>query len=104
MNNSNKTKEAEDLLSLVGQAVSPFHAVQAVGSQLMAAGFEELKWAEDWKTKKGGKYFVCHHGSSIVAFTVGSKEPLKGQLRIAAAHTDFPCLRIKTNPDMQEED
>ena len=104
MNNSNKTKEAENLLSLVSHAVSPFHAVEAVSSQLAAAGFEELRWTEDWKPKKGGKYFVCHHGSSIVAFTVGKGEPLKGQLRIAAAHTDFPCLRIKTNPDMQEED
>ncbi len=104
MNQSNQTKEAQELLTLIEEAVSPFHAVEAVSRRLEKAGYAEVSLEESWKLKKGGNYFVRHHGSSLVAFQIGSGDPVKGQLRVAAAHTDFPCLRVKANPDMKEED
>jgi len=103
MNQENKTKEARELLTLIGEAVSPFHAVEAVRLRLEKAGYTEVSLNENWKLKKGGNYFVRHHGSSLVAFQIGGGDPVKGQLRVAAAHTDFPCLRVKANPDMKEE-
>ena len=45
MKNNSETREAKQLLSLIEEAVSPFHAVQAVKEQLNKAGFEELSMA-----------------------------------------------------------
>jgi aspartyl aminopeptidase len=96
-------KEADQLLKLISEATSPFHAVKAAIQQLEAAGFEECKLGEEWKLEKGHKYYMAHHGSTLIAFHIGSEaDAVEGQLRIAAAHTDFPCLRIKPNPEMKE--
>ncbi len=103
MNHKNKTKEAQELLTLIEEAVSPYHAVESVKLRLERAGYREVSLKERWKLEKGGAYFVRHHGSSLVAFQIGREDPVKGQLRVAAAHTDFPCLRVKANPDMKEE-
>ncbi len=107
MKNNSETREAKQLLSLIEEAVSPFHAVQAVKEQLNKAGFEELSMQEDWHLQNGGKYYVSSHGSSMIAFRLGTKKSIStsGQalLRIAAAHTDVPCLRVKTSPDMEKE-
>ena len=38
-----------------------------------------------------------------MAFRVGKNFAEEPTLRIAAAHTDFPCLRIKPNPELDEK-
>lgn len=96
--------DADQLLNLIGEATSPFHAVQASVKQLKAAGFEECILGEEWNLERGHKYYIVHHGSTLVAFHIGNEDAAaEGQLRIAAAHTDFPCLRVKPQPDMKEE-
>ncbi|MCR4740339.1 MAG: M18 family aminopeptidase [Lachnospiraceae bacterium] len=91
---------SDRLIEFTDKAVSPFHAVEETVKELKEAGFNELDPGESWALKKGGKYYVSHHGSTLFAFTLGTKDPLKDDLRIATAHTDFPCLRIKTSPDI----
>jgi len=96
-------KEADQLLKLISEATSPFHAVKSAVQQLEAAGFEECKLGDKWNLEKGHKYFMVHHGSTLIAFHIGREADVtEGQLRIAAAHTDSPCLRIKPNPEMKE--
>ena len=46
---------------------------------------------------------MSHHGTALFAFTVGEKFSSDGMLRLAAAHTDYPYLRIKPNADFQTE-
>lgn len=96
-------KNIDDLLELVEQAASPFHAVKAGIEQLEEAGFAPLEIATEWGLNQGGKYYLNHHDSTLVAFTVGEQFNYNEGCRIAAAHSDFPCLRIKTNPDIQKE-
>lgn len=93
----------ERLLGLIEQATSQFHTVQAVEEQLVEAGFEELLLGSEWNLKRGGCYYLTHHGSSIFAFTAGENFKVSDQLRIAAAHGDFPGFRIKPNPGILEE-
>lgn len=88
---------------LIKKATSQFHTVKAVKEQLSGQGYEELDWKEDWNLKKGGKYMVIHHGSSLFAFTVGTEFDVKDDFRIAAAHGDFPGFRIKPNPEVTTE-
>lgn len=93
----------KELMELVEHAVSPFHAVDFVVENLKAEGFEELRIRDMWNLRKGGKYYVVHHGTTMIAFTIGSEFQAEDGFRIAASHTDFPCFRIKIHPEMTEE-
>lgn len=94
--------ETEILFDLLKKGVSPVQAVSACEERLAAAGFERLEYKEDWKLEAGGKYYINHYDTTLFAFTVGNDwgESMAPQIRIAAAHTDFPCLRIKPSADV----
>jgi aspartyl aminopeptidase len=105
-------KEAEQLLERLNNGVAPQFVVLDAIDQLAEEGFELLSMEKPWDLKAGGKYMVNQHESSLVAFTMPSKilhqeelanrlENASPYLRIAAAHTDYPALRIKATPDMK---
>ncbi|SFG16527.1 aspartyl aminopeptidase [Lachnospiraceae bacterium C7] len=96
-------KQIESLFSMLKEGVSPYGTVNNAKASLKKADFKELRYDEDWKLEKGGKYYLSHHGSTIFAFTIGKDYKKDDMLRIAAAHTDYPCLRIKPNPDFKKE-
>lgn len=95
-------KETELLFDLLKKGVSPVQAVRACKERLESAGFLELPYDEPWKLQKNGRYYVNHHDTTLFAFTVGEgwQETKTPQIRMAAAHTDFPCLRIKPSADV----
>lgn len=90
----------EKLLKLLKEGTSAVMVVKEAEQQLKEAGFEELRFSNTWGLTEGGKYYMKHHDTTLVAFTVGQKVEFKEGFKIAAAHTDFPCLRIKPNPDV----
>ena len=93
-------KTADELKRRIESSVSPFHTVLYVMKELDEAGFERLFLDRKWKLKKGGKYYVNVYDSTITSFCVG--ENWQGEnFRFAAAHSDFPCLKVK--PDCQME-
>ena len=105
-------KEAEQLIERLNNGVAPQFVVLDAIDQLAEEGFELLSMEKPWDLKAGGKYMVNQHESSLVAFTMPSKilqqeelsnrlEKASPYLRIAAAHTDYPALRIKATPDMK---
>lgn len=94
-----RISEEEVLFDLLKKAVSPFASVAYARGRLLENGFTEINFDDDWSIEKGGRYVVTHHGTTLFAFTVGSNFDRKDMVRIAAAHTDYPCLRVKPNPD-----
>lgn len=87
---------------LLKASVSPFECVKFSADFLMENGFTKLEYTDNWlDLKKGGKYVVNHHGTTLFAFTVGTSYQSGDMLRLAAAHTDYPCLRLKPNPDFE---
>ncbi|SFT67087.1 aspartyl aminopeptidase [Selenomonas sp. GACV-9] len=92
--------ETEELLDFIAECPTPFHTVQASATRLRLAGFAELSLTEPWELRRGGKYFVTVYDSTLLAFVVGETE---GPLRITAAHTDFPCFRIKPQASIVKE-
>jgi len=92
---------AEQLIKTINKCVSPFHVVKHSMEVLKDAGFCLLDLNEQWKLKQGGKYYINIYDSSIVAFTVGKMDK-GGKIRIATAHNDFPCLRIKPQCEIKE--
>jgi aspartyl aminopeptidase len=99
------------LMETLQAGVSPFETVKAGKERLLAAGFTELSYGGAWALAPGGRYVMEHHGTTLFAFTVGENfgRMLRAgtenriPLRLAAAHTDYPCLRIKPNADFQTE-
>lgn len=88
-----------NLFDLLTKAVSPYHCVMTVMENLKAKDFEVLEYNKEWKLKNGGRYVINHHDTTLFAFTVGQNYKAGDMVRLAAAHTDYPCLRIKPNAD-----
>ena len=91
--------EQQKLFELLRAGVTPFMCVEECEKRLSEKGFESLDYKAAWNLVPGGKYMVNHHGTTLFAFTVGQEWNVMDMLRMAAAHTDYPCLRIKPNPD-----
>jgi len=85
-----------DLFRFLDGGISPYHTIAQSAQYLAEKGFDELENGKPFDIQKGGKYFV-RNGTFIAAFTVGSEADY---FRIAASHTDWPCLRIKPAPEM----
>lgn len=106
--------EQKQLIETLKAGVSPFETVKAGKKRLIEAGFTEINYGMEWNLVPGGRYVVDHHGTTLLAFTIGEKiasavratrtgKASDMPLRMAAAHTDYPCLRIKPNADFKTE-
>ena len=93
--------QTDRLFHLLETATSRFHTVKVVEEELSKNGFERLYLKDRWQLKKGGKYMVVHHGSTIFAFTVGKDFEQGDSFRIAASHGDFPGFQIKPNAGLE---
>lgn len=91
--------EQERLFDMLRTGITPFACVEESMHRLGEAGFENLDYKEAWDLEAGKKYMVKHHGTTLFAFSIGKEYATGDMLRMAAAHTDYPCLRIKPNPD-----
>lgn len=95
-----RRKTADGLTKRIEASTSPFHSIIYAVNELEEAGFEKLELGNRWKIERGRKYYVDVYGSTLVAFTVGEKW-CGENLRFAATHSDFPCLKIKPSCQME---
>lgn len=93
-------KELSQLFSYLQAGTSAFHVIDHSRQLLLNAGFEELKLKTPWNLKQGGRYFCCPFDTTLYAFTIGDKCDLSNGIHIGCAHTDFPALKIKPNPEI----
>jgi aspartyl aminopeptidase len=89
---------APDLADFIVASPTPYHAVAEAVRRLAAAGFTEQVLTEPWSDQAGGRYLV-RDGTFAAWFVPESARP-GTPLRIMAAHTDSPTLRVKPNPDV----
>lgn len=94
-----RTEEA--LFQLIEKGTSPAMVVQEAECRLRKAGFSQLAFWQEWELLNHGAYYVKHNDTTLFAFTMGAQAGCLDQIRIAGAHTDFPCLRIKPSPDLE---
>ncbi|SFQ31671.1 aspartyl aminopeptidase [Lachnospiraceae bacterium XBB1006] len=96
----NKEQINEKLFALLEAGVTPFHVVKHAEEQLKNAGFTGLCMKKDFQIERGGAYYINHNDSALFAFTVGKNVTADSMIRMAAAHTDHPCLHIKPSPEV----
>lgn len=97
----NRTEFNEGLISFINSSPTPFHAVDNMVKMLGEAGFQRLSENESWRDKLAadgdmrGRYYVVRNDSSLCAFVLTGGSLSESGLRMAGAHTDSPCLKVK---------
>lgn len=76
---------------------SPYHVVRMASERLSKAGFRHVS-LNDIRNLREGKYWLTVNSTTLFAFKIPAVKT--GELRIAAAHTDFPCFKVKPTADM----
>lgn len=97
------SKRAKSLIQFIDQCPTAFHTVETVENQLTAKGFSELSEDKDWQIEADKKYFVKRADASIILFTTPKKISNNTTYKIIGAHTDSPCLKVKSNPTSTKE-
>ena len=92
------TDLAHDLADFIAAAPTPYHAVAEGVRRLSAAGFAEQPEAGPWDGSPGGRYLV--RDGTLLAWFVPEAAPPGSPMRIFAAHTDSPTLKVKPRPDV----
>lgn len=92
---------ADDLISYVDAAPTPWHAVRETLRRLEAAGYRALDEAESWSVKPGDRVYVVRAGSTIAALEIGDAPLEQAGFRLVGAHTDSPNLRVKPNAQLK---
>jgi len=90
----------QQLLTFLAAAPTPFHAVFCMAEILRKHGFVQLNASAPWSIKENKKYFITKNNSSIIAFHSGSHLLAQHGIRMVGAHTDSPCLKVKSQPTM----
>ncbi|MCB9708681.1 MAG: M18 family aminopeptidase [Myxococcales bacterium] len=83
------------LLEFIDQSPTPFHAVSQAEHVLAQAGFDRMDERERWDLSGRRNVYIVRGGSSLIAVALGAKLPTETGMRIVAAHTDSPNLRLK---------
>ena len=87
----------DDLRAFIDASPSPFHAAATVAHRLAAAGFSEVALTDAWTDLPASGYVV--RDGAVVAWRTPPTAMASTPFRLAGAHTDSPCLRVKPAPD-----
>ena len=91
------------LLDFLDSSPTPFHAVESLKKRLAASGFEQVADGDSWHLEPGGRYFIVRNDSALVAFVCGTEPLVENGIRVAGAHTDSPCLKLKPVPESKKQ-
>ena len=84
----------DDLAAFLVAGPTPYHAVAQTVARLRTAGFTEQVETQEWSRAAGGRYLV--RDGTLLAWW---QRAAPASLRIFAAHTDSPTLKVKPHPD-----
>ena len=90
--------DMKQLERLISASVSPYHCIMTAAASLDGAGFTELSLSGSWKLEQGHSYYIKAYDSTLIAFTIGELADQTPKLKLAASHTDWPCLKLKPSP------
>ena len=88
------------VLNAMETAYTAYNACDNAAAILEKNGFVRLFEHEEMNIKKGGKYYICRGGSSLIAFKIAENLD-EYNFRIVASHLDSPALKLKYSPVMK---
>jgi aspartyl aminopeptidase len=91
------TSAAVDLADFIAGVPSPLHATAEVARRLAAAGFSPAPGSAPAEGQDAHEYIVRH--GTVIAWCAPSTVTDATPVRIVAAHTDSPALKLKPRPD-----
>ncbi len=87
----------DDLRAFLDASPSPFHAADTARGRLLDAGFTEVSSARAWDDLPADGFVV--RDGAIIGWRTPDGLGAEAPFRLAGAHTDSPCLRVKPSPD-----
>lgn len=90
----------QKLLDFIQNSPDCYHAVDSIRNCLTENGYRQISFA-DWSVQPGGKYFTVRNESSVIVFRIPAEQT--NGFVLAAAHTDSPCLRIRSKAELEGE-
>lgn len=91
----------DTLMNCLASGTSPERVVDFAAEYLRSAGFEELEYDQLIYPKLQGRYYMKPFSDVLFAFTMGQKRDFMRPIRMAFAHVDQPCFKIKSRPDVR---
>lgn len=91
------TSAALDLADFIVSAPSPFHVTAEAERRLLAAGFSAVSRTAA-AAGQGAREYLVRDGA-VIAWSVPEAVTEDAPVRIVAAHTDSPVLKVKPRPD-----
>src|ERR1700712_5440332 len=91
-------EQTQDLADFMIASPTPYHVVGEAGRRLSAAGFIEQQESAPWTAEQGGRFLV-RDGTILAWYLPTGVEPGTA-MRVFAAHTDSPTLKVKPRPDV----
>ena len=91
----------EELLHFLNTCPTAYHVVDYIRGRLKEKGFIPLSEHDAWNLEPGNNYVVTRSDSALIAFRLPERK-LTGFM-IGASHADSPALKIKPNPEMEQD-
>lgn len=88
------------LLHFLQDGKTQFHVAALAKEYLDAHNFTQISDRENLAELAAGKYYLAPFSSIVIPFIKGKRAT---QVRIACAHTDFPMLKVKPNPELKKQ-
>lgn len=91
----------DTLFECLKQGTTPDRVVDFAKDYLKKEGFEELYYDKLFAPKSGGRYYISPFPDVLFAFTMGQKRAYIQSVRMAFAHVDQPCFKLKSRPEFK---
>ena len=90
----------QTLLRFLQNGKTQFHVAALAKEFLDAHNFTQVSDRENLAELAAGRYYLAPFSSIVIPFVKGTQST---QVRIACAHTDFPMLKVKPNPELKKQ-
>ena len=91
-------EQTQGLADFITASPTPYHAVARGAARLRAAGFTEQTESAAWERGSGGRFLI--RDGTLLAWSVPAGAGPGTPIRVFAAHTDSPTLKVKPRPDV----
>ena len=92
----------KEFMSFLEMSTSPYLSTIGIEQYLEEGGFVKKNWGQPWVLERGDKFFVNMGNGTLLAFTIGKYFQQDSSIIMSGCHTDFPCLRLKYQPQYSQ--